>query len=65
MHNRIKHGQKNILKTILDRKEKDSWAMENKEYLQKLGIPAERVEEKPNNSKQSAERQFTKNSGQK
>ena len=47
MHNRIKHGQNNILKTILDRKEKDSWVMENKEYLQKLEIPAERVEEKP------------------
>ena len=41
MHNRINHWQNNTLKTILNRKEKDSWAMENKEYLQKLGIPAE------------------------
>ena len=30
MHNRINHGQNNTLKTILNRKEEDSWAMENK-----------------------------------
>ena len=47
MHNRINHGQSNTLKTILNRKEEDSWAMENKEYLQKLGIPAETMEKKP------------------
>ena len=47
MHNRINHGQNNTLKTILNRKEKDSWAMENKEYLQKIGIPAETMEKKP------------------
>ena len=47
MHNRINHGQNNTLKTIFNRKEKDSWAMENKEYLQKLGIPAETMENKP------------------
>ena len=33
MRNRIKHGQNSTLKNILDRKEKDGWAMENKEYL--------------------------------
>ena len=47
MHNRINHGQNNTLKTILNRKEKDSWAMENKEYLQKLGNPAETIKKKP------------------
>ena len=47
MHNRIYHGQNNTLKTILNRKEEDSWAMENKEYLQKLGIPPETMEKKP------------------
>ena len=47
MHNRINHGQNNTLKTILNRKEKDNWAMENKEYLQELGIPAETMEKKP------------------
>ena len=47
MHNRINHGQNNTLKTILNRKENDSWAMENNEYLQKLGIPAETMEKKP------------------
>ena len=45
MHNRINHGQNNTLKTILNRKEV-SWDMENKEYLQKLGIPAETMEKK-------------------
>ena len=47
MHNRINHGENNTLKTILNRKEEDSWAMENKEYLQKLGIPAETMGKKP------------------
>ena len=64
MHNRINHGQNNTLKTILNRKENDSWAMENKEYLQKLGKQQKRWRRNQQNSKRSAERLFKKNSGQ-